>query len=327
MPALRESSRGRGRRESAARKRAACIDAITCWNWPWARAGVERWRQAYATTPRRSSSSCDGLVSELQGLWETAALGIALRCERVLMPLPVKLRRVRSMGWRGRCRCAQAMRLRCWTKKRSSWARRSTAWMGALEPVQRHRTERGAGGPPWPATSRSMGVGEYGGPDKSWRCSTAKWTVSNSLPGQLLDGSLISAGMAHRLMAGRRYIAPLNLEKRGGVMASMCHRAAVSVSAPTFVQTSAQFRRTFPGSTFSMLDMQTLARAISAAQALDLQARAADDEQHHAHGHSRPRQFRRAGASEMSCSDARDGHAPVFAAGPARRASAVDADS
>ena len=154
-------------------------------------------------------------MSELQGLWETKgrALGIALRCE-VPMPLPVKLMTSPVDG------VARAMPVRSGDappldeEAQQLGEALDYKMDGRPEPVQRHPTERGAGGPAFPAGDISRhGRGRVRrsvrSPGWPFQCQVDGLEF---LPGQLLDGSLISAGMAHRLMAGRRYIAPLNLE-------------------------------------------------------------------------------------------------------------------
>ena len=214
--ALRESlAEAEGGRESAARKRAACIDAIMQLEpaLQSERAGVEKRRQAYATHAlAQFRERYDGLVSELQGLWETGrALGIALRCE-VPMPLPVKLMTSPVDG------VARAMPVRSGDappldEEAQQLGEALDRVDGALSlcnairqsAVLEDRHSR-------LATSRSMGAGEYGGLYKVLAPFQCQVDGLEFLPGQLLDGSLISAGMAHRLMAGRRYIAPLNLE-------------------------------------------------------------------------------------------------------------------
>ncbi|MGA7239433.1 MAG: hypothetical protein WBY44_27375, partial [Bryobacteraceae bacterium] len=81
-------------RESAARRRAAAIGALTELEGPLQaeRAALERSRQQYATHAlaqfRERYAAC---VADLQALWEAGrALGLALRCE-VPMPLPTKV--------------------------------------------------------------------------------------------------------------------------------------------------------------------------------------------------------------------------------------------
>ena len=228
------------------------------------------------------------------------------------------------MGWRGRCRCApgdappldeEAQQLGEALDRVDGALSLCNAIRQSAVLEDRHSRL---------ATSRSMGAGEYGGLYKVLAPFQCQVDGLEFLPGQLLDGSLISAGDGASVDGGAALYRAFEFGKRGGVMASMQSIARLYQGQRTdLVQTSAQVPKDVSAQP-SMLDMQTLAWQFPLRRRFGPPGRHAAPPMMVA---SRPRAFPKAAAvsARWRCgcraADARDGHAPVFAAGPARRAS------
>jgi hypothetical protein len=212
--ALRKELQGvAAERESAARRRAAAIQAVLDLDAPLQaeRAGLERSRQQYATHAlaqfRERYSAC---VADLQALWEAGrALGLALRCE-VPMPLPTKV--VTSLDGVARGVPVRADVVGVVDDEAAQLGAKLDLLDGALAMVNAIRQSQ-----TFDQHHHRLGLLRGAGAEHSgvyrvlqpFQCLTDGLEF---LPGQLVDSSLIGAGMAHRLQVGRRHIEPAGLQ-------------------------------------------------------------------------------------------------------------------
>jgi hypothetical protein len=202
-------------RESAARRRASVLDAVLAMETSLQseRGTLERERQRLGVAAlaqfRLRYESC---VAALKACWEEGrALAVALRCE-VPMALPVKVvtSPVDSVARAQPILASDAVPPTV-DPALSALAAEIDQVDGALalcnairqsaELEKRHHRL---------AVDRGAAV-EYGGLFRvlaTFRCQTDGLEFQ---PGELLDGSLIGGGIAHRLQAGKRYIEPVGM--------------------------------------------------------------------------------------------------------------------
>ena len=201
-------------RENAARRRMAAIAAIAELEGPLQaeRAAVEAERQRYAVEAVNAfQERYSAIVGALQELWEEGrALGMALRCV-VEMPMPTYVQTspvdgiARAMPVRADVAVTvddEAARLGAKVDQVDG----ALALVAAIKQshdldLRHHRLDllRGAGG------------GEFGGLYRVLRVFRSQTDGLKFEVGQLIDGSLIGSGMAHRLQQGTRYIEPASL--------------------------------------------------------------------------------------------------------------------
>ena len=216
VAALRESlAETEGGRESAARKRAACIEAIMQLEpaLQGERAALERSRQQYAThAVAQFQERYRDAVANLQACWETGRLLAAtLRCE-IPMPLPVRLTTSpvdgtsRALPMRSIDAApvvdAEAAKLGAKLDEIDS----ALSLVGAIKQSREldardHRLAllRGTGATP---------SGAY----RVLQPFRNQLDGCEFAAGQIVDSSLIGGAMLRRLMTGKRFIQPLGLE-------------------------------------------------------------------------------------------------------------------
>jgi hypothetical protein len=215
--ALRESlAATEGGRESAARKRGACLDALLELEpqLQGLRAGVERDRQAYAVAAVAAFRLEYDAVSQIQVLWRKAEdLGKALR---ITVPAPVpariqvsvvdgspQLMALRSNGGAAPVVDEEALTLGAQLDRLDAALSLIGAIKQSRELDQRdHRL----------GLLRGTAGGHAGG---AFRVIQEFVNSIDALPfraGDLVDDSLIGGAMLRRLQTGKRYLQPLNLE-------------------------------------------------------------------------------------------------------------------
>jgi hypothetical protein len=199
-------------RESAARRRAAAIQAVLDLDAPLQaeRAALERSRQAYAVHAlaqfRDRYTAC---IADLQALWQTGlSLGLALRCE-VPMPLPAKV--VTSLDGVARGVPVRADVVGVVDDEAAQLGAKLDLLDGALAMVNAIRQSQ-----TFDQHHHRLGLLRGTGAEHSgtFRVLQEFNCLTDGLPfraGDLVDDSLIGAGMRHRLQTGRRFIEPAAL--------------------------------------------------------------------------------------------------------------------
>ena len=199
-------------RESAARRRAAAIQAVLDLDAPLQaeRAALERSRQAYAVHALAAfQERYKDAVANLQACWAAgAALGLALRTE-VPMPLPVRVRE--SLDGTSRAMPIRADVAGVVDDEAARLGGKLDQIDGALAMVNAIRQSA-----LFDQHTHRLGLlrgtsAEHSGVYRvlqPFQCLTDGLEFQ---PGQLIDSSLVGSGMAHRLQVGRRFIEPERL--------------------------------------------------------------------------------------------------------------------
>jgi hypothetical protein len=201
-------------RESAVRRRSASIAAIVELEpaLQTERAAVEQQQREHAVEAVRAfQARYEACVGQLQALWEEGrVLASALRSE-VPMPLPVRVvtSPVDAVARAQPILADVAVTVDAEAGKLGSMIDQLDAALGLCNAIRQSAD--------WEARAHRLAVdrGAASGHTGVYRVMLTFRSQVDGLefePGTLVDHSLIGSGMMHRLMTGRRYIAPVGLE-------------------------------------------------------------------------------------------------------------------